>query len=387
MPAFDEPFGPGMAISRPPIRVLHVFSGDLWAGAEVMICTLLRALSSKPGFTVAALALNEGVLTERLRREGIETTVVPEASTNLPRIFRAASALVRSIRPDVVHTHRYKENLVGWIATRASGGARLVSTVHGLPEPPARGVRTRLVHRLRTRVDFGLLDRAFTRVVAVSEDVRRQLVAERLCRADKVEVIRNGIEVPSPRIDPPASEPAGPHIGTVGRLVPVKGFDLFLEVAAGLKRRVPSARFTILGDGPIRDALTRRAKDLGLGASFAILPIRPDPTPYYRSLDLYLNTSWHEGLPLSILEAMACGVPVVAPRVGGLPEIIRDGTEGLLVDGRDPGRFVDACSRLIEDRRFAAAVAAEGRRRVASEFSSERMAELYACLYRRLAQV
>ena len=375
-----------MATQGQPVRVLHVFSGDLWAGAEVMICTLLRALSRKPGLAVAALALNEGVLTERLRGAGIETTVVPEASTTLPGILRAASALVRSIRPDVVHTHRYKENLVGWVATRVSRREHLVSTVHGLPETPVGGFRRRVVERLRARVDYGLLDRAFARVVAVSEDVRRRLVGEGLCRPDRIEVIRNGIDVPEPRVDSPAREAGGPHIGTVGRLVPVKGFDLFVEVAARLRQRQPSARFTILGDGPLREAVSRRARELGLGEAFAILPAREDPMPFYRSLDLYLSTSRHEGLPLSILEAMACGVPVVAPRVGGLPEIIREGSDGLLVDGRDPDPFVDACSRLIDDRRFAAAVAAEGRRRVETEFSSERMAEQYACLYRRLCQ-
>lgn len=369
-----------------PIRVLHVFSGDLWAGAEVMIYTLLRALSTRAGLQVAALALNDGVLTERLRGDGIPTVVVPEASNGLMGICARASAVVREVRPDIIHTHRYKENLVGWAISRTRGRVRLVSTIHGLPEAPRSGFRDQVVSRVRARMDYGLLDRTFSRVIAVSEDVQRQLVHKRLCSAGKVEVIRNGIEVPPAPTGRLAGEIAGPHIGTVGRLVPVKDFDLFLEVAAAIRRRVPSARFTILGDGAMKDALCRRASELGLGEAFAILPPRPDPMPFYWSLDLYLNTSRHEGLPLSILEAMACGVPVVAPRVGGLPEIIRHEGEGVLVDGRDAEGLAAACLRLIEDRRLASTVAAGGRRRVAEAFSGDRMAEQYTCLYQRLLQ-
>ena len=126
-------------------------------------------------------------------------------------------------------------------------------------------------------------------------------------------VSHNGIPVPrqvEAGGDASASEI---HIGTVGRLVPVKDHALFLDTAAAIRCRGGRAWFSILGDGPLREALMRQAAEIGLDRFLEFLPPRPDPWMYHRSLDIYLNTSIHEGMPLSILEAMACGKPVVAP--------------------------------------------------------------------------
>jgi glycosyltransferase involved in cell wall biosynthesis len=111
------------------------------------------------------------------------------------------------------------------------------------------------------------------------------------------------------------------------------------------------------------------------------LPTRADPFPYYQSLDLFLNTSLHEGIPLTILEAMALGRPVVAPRVGGLPEIISHGEDGLLVEGREPKKFARLCLELMENKNLRMKIGDRAAKKIAAHFSSSRMAAAYLQLY------
>jgi glycosyltransferase involved in cell wall biosynthesis len=164
-------------------------------------------------------------------------------------------------------------------------------------------------------------------------------------------------------------------------MVPVKDFNLFLDVAAEIKRQTDGVRFTILGDGPLRKELIRKAAELKLADCVEFLPTRADPFPYYQSLDLFLNTSLHEGIPLTILEAMALGRPVVAPKVGGLPEIISHGEDGLLVEGREPKKFARLCLELMENKNLRMKIGDRAAKKIAAHFSSSRMAAAYLQLY------
>jgi glycosyltransferase involved in cell wall biosynthesis len=358
--------------------ILHVFSGDLWAGAEVAIFNLLNRLRDGADSRHVALALNEGVLTNRLRRLGIETHVIPEATASFAGICRSAHRLLEGRTIDIVHSHRYKENLLAAAIGASLGIPRLVSTIHGRPE--RRGsARTRIAAWL----DDLVLRRRFDRVVAVSADMKQILTGQRRFTASRVAVIRNGVPVPALAARP-AGSTAVLQVGSVGRLVPVKRFDLFLEVAARIRRATGGVRFSLLGDGPLRPDLLARAAALDLDGCFALLPPRPDPLAYYQSLDVYLNTSLHEGLPLSVLEAMACGTPVVAARVGGMPEVVGDGVSGLLIDDSAPESFANACLRLLAAADLRSAMGQQGRRRVEAEFSDTQMADAYRQLYLEL---
>ncbi len=358
--------------------VLHIFSGDLWAGAEVMIFNLIKRLREWKDLTVIALSLNEGTLTERLRVLPVETYVISEESNTFPSILLKAVRLFKGRRIDIIHSHRYKENLLAFLLSKAIKAKRLITTIHGLPEPPSRrDGRARLTWK--TRLDYFLLNHHFNPVVAVSEEMKRVLVQRYRFRAERVSVIHNGIEPPPQPLT--SSNKPHLHIGTAGRMVPVKDFALFLEVAGEIKKRVEDVRFSILGEGPLKEELMRKAVDLGLGGDVEFMSPVPDPFPYYRSLDLYLNTSIHEGIPMSLLEAMSCGIPVVAPRVGGIPEIVSHMESGLLVDGRRVEGFVEMCLTLINDRDLRTTLGRNASKRVTTCFSSSRMAESYRALY------
>lgn len=366
------------------LRVLHIFSGDLWAGAERMVAALLRQLSKQPDIEVLALSLNEGELTAALRASEIETLVVPESERTFLDLVRETGAVFHGRGIDIIHAHRNKENLLAWCVRKRLGAKCLVTTLHGLSEVSGGWSVARLRRAVVERVDDGLLRRAFDAVVAVSEDIRRTVVRTKGYGGAQVPVIHNGIDLPA--WDSMPKRPSTPfRIGTVGRFVPVKDFPLFIAVGKSLVEAGEEVRLALLGEGPQHAELQALVKREGLDAVVSFVPPCADPTEFYRSLDVYLNTSKHEGIPLSLLEAMACGTPVVAPAVGGIPEIIRDGADGVLVATRTAQSFAEACQRVMHARDGYDSMRIRARQRVEAEFSSERMAASYLALYQKLS--
>jgi glycosyltransferase involved in cell wall biosynthesis len=362
------------------IRVLHVLSGDLWAGAEVMVSNLLEQLGEDAAIESIAVGLNDGVLIRRLADRGIETHLLAETEAGFTRLALDCARRLRGRRIDVVHTHRYKENLLATVVAHLLGVKRKVVTMHGASEA---GPRPSLRSRVITAIDRFNVRTNFDAVVAVSAQLKT-LLLELGMRPERVRLIRNGIKVPRHAETRRGNGSHHLHIGTVGRLVPVKGYRLFLELAARLHARHSNVRFSILGDGPMLDELTREAARLGLGEHVSFVPARPDPQPYYRELDIYVNTSLHEGLPLSVLEAMACGTPVIAPRVGGIPEVVCHEEHGFLVEGRAVSSFAAYCERLIEDRELRWTMGQAARARVTDAFDRAQMAAGYRTLYEEL---
>ena len=136
-----------------------------------------------------------------------------------------------------------------------------------------------------------------------------------------------------------------------------------------------------MGDGPLKEQLNIKARQLGIEGSLHFLAPVDDPLPYYRSLNLYLNTSRHEGIPLSILEAMACGLTVVAPAVGGVPEIISNEVNGFLVNGRESDAFAEACLKIIKNSHLNSLIGANAARKVQNSFDSAVMSKAYGIIY------
>src|SRR5262249_19587226 len=139
------------------------------------------------------------------------------------------------------------------------------------------------------------------------------------------------------------------------------------------------------GDGPLREALIQKTHDLDIADRMEFLAPRPDPFPYYDSLDVYINTSLHEGLPLSIIEAMACGKPIVSAAVGGIPEVVTDGEHGFLVETRDAKRFAERCLTLLVDDSLRTAMGERAAVTAHARLSSAAMAAAYRDLYERCA--
>ncbi|MEQ1654311.1 MAG: glycosyltransferase [Nitrospira sp.] len=366
-----------------PLTVLHVFSGDLWAGAERMIVTLLRSLSSYQDLKLIALALNEGSLTKALRDSGIETIVLDEHANSFGGILFGAVRQLRGRNVNLIHSHRHKENFLSFWIGKLLGVKALISTIHGLPEfdGQARGNLRALVSM---KLDHFLLKHAFSQIVGVSHDMRRVLVSRYGFPLKRLAVIHNGIDVPVPssaaeRMD---CKDAAFHIATIGRMVPVKDLSLFLRVAQCVQSQLKGVRFSILGEGPLMTSLATQVQDLGLSHCVRFESKRENPFPFLETVDLYLNTSRHEGIPLSVLEAMACRKPVVASMVGGLPEIITDGEDGILVKSRSPEVYAKWCIDLAKNSVFRAQLGLRAEMKISSAFSGETMGRSYYSCYR-----
>ncbi len=361
------------------LKVMHITSGDLWAGAEVTVCTLLHGLNSYPDVSLSVIVLNEGRLAKELRAKGITVWVVDEDHLSFSLLVRKAHDLVSSNSPHIIHAHRYKENLLAFLASMGTSRPALISTLHGLPEISDK--RPSLFDRCKFKFNFFLLSRFFARTIAVSSDIGNQLHERYGFINNRLKVIHNGVTYQKKCNICTAASKAHFTIGSSGRLSPVKDFPLFIEIARIIAEQEPEVRFELAGEGPVRAHLERLLDAYGLRDRFVLCGHIDEMDSFYDGLDLYLNTSRYEGIPMTILEAMARGIAVVAPRVGGIREIITTGKDGFLIDGRDPRSFADKCLQLYGDRRLRNDISMSARAKVIREFSAVKMVDTYYRLY------
>jgi L-malate glycosyltransferase len=374
------------------MRVCHIASGDVWAGAEAQVAALLGALRAFPELELSAVLLNRGRLHDELARLGIPVAVCDESRAGIMRLFLETRRRLREFRPEILHTHGYKENVLGAAAGRASCRPRLVQTYHGIQENLTgwAGAKMRWYDRLNSFVGR-LAGDAF---IGVSSEIA-QILRERYPGKD-VRCIRNGIDVgcvaPS-RARDAVRERIGVArdafvVGTVGRLMPVKAFDRLIAALAQLRRDRAGldAQLVIVGDGPLRRELVECAKRLGVSGQTTFVGARSDVYDLMAAFDVFALPSLHEGIPMVILEAMAIGVPIVANRVGGIPEILEDGRDALLVEAAAPGALAHAIGRLAADPSLRAALARSARRQAEARFSITATAASVVDLYCSLAE-
>jgi glycosyltransferase involved in cell wall biosynthesis len=365
------------------MKVFHLVSGDLWAGAEVVACNLLKSLKEYSDLDIQVILLNEGRLADELMASGLAVQVIDERKYSFWEIFRKTRAALNAAPPDIIHAHRYKENLLAFLISRNNRiYAKLITTLHGLPE--VTGKRPNLITRLKSKANFFILSRYFAKTVAVSEDIRNTLTGRFSFANESVAVIHNGI------LFPPSSSYTKltdrPFvIGSSGRLFPVKDYPLMVEIARAVAASGKTdIRFELAGDGPQRAELESLIQGYGLQDRFILRGHQDDMDAFYLGLDTYINTSVHEGIPMTILEAMAHGLPVIAPAVGGIGEIFVNGAEGFLIEDRNPQDFSVKCLQLHDDYELRARMSWAARERAEQAFSAEKMAERYYRLYRRL---
>lgn len=365
-------------------RVVHILSGDLWAGAEVMAVNLLKGLNASGYCHLVVVLLNEGRVAQTLRSDGLKVFVIPESNTSFAHILLSFRKIIKDFCPDIIHSHRYKENVISYLASGRwiTGNARplLVSTQHGMPE--GYGRKPSIKSRIISSINYFLLSRGFDQCVAVSEDLRANMIQHLGLRREKIPTIRNGIAIPESSATIGRKEFV---VGSCGRFFSVKNFTLFVEIAAMLRSRLSEVRFVLAGDGPQREALSQLCRSHGLDGIFSMPGHVDDMASLYNGMDLFINTSLHEGIPMSVLEALGHGVPVLAPRVGGFPEIIDHGKDGFLIEGHDPGLFAGTCVEILTDRKLLFSMSSAARDKVKTKFSSARMADDYFHLYNGLS--
>ena len=355
-------------------HVLHIASGDLWAGAEVQLATLAITTHRLQRSRVSVILLNHGRLEQELLAGGIDVTVLDESSLSALAILRGMIDVLRDKDIDIVHTHRMKENILGSLACLVAGGLPSLRTVHGASEHSAPWYRPRGMLMKLDRFIGGHLQRA---VIAVTLELADKLDGD--FPSSKLRVIHNGIDTRiADNIETTDDERI--HVGIVGRLTPVKRVDLFLQTAAILSRD-ERYRFHVYGDGPLLPELKALNRSLGLGDRVTFHGHSDDIHRAIARLDVLMMPSDHEGLPMTLLEAMCLGTAVVAHQVDGLPQVLDHGRCGSLVAGQIPDAYAEAVRQVVKDDAMRASMIESARERVASEYSAEANAEAIHLLY------
>jgi glycosyltransferase involved in cell wall biosynthesis len=348
------------------VHVIHLISGDLWAGAEVATFHLLRALRARRDLSVGAIVLNSGELVERLREAGIPVSVIPEETRSFWELLRAVRRELA--HAELVHSHRYKEDLLAFLA-----GRPWVSTQHGRPEPFPVGKAVRLaVFRAGADVARRLGAR---RVIAVSSEVEEALSP----RVGRRKLVRawNGIA------DPQAGHSAIPwsarprRVGVLGRLAPVKRFALAVAAVA----RCPDLELEIVGEGPEREALVRQIESLGLADRVRLLGHHAHPLALVARWRALLVPSLHEGNPIAVLEALGLGTPVLSGPLRGVLEITEQRCGWVVPDAHSPESWAASLSRIVDDAAGGEAASAAARARYVAAFTSEAAAERVRAVY------
>jgi len=373
---------------KPRISICHVVEADIWAGAEAQIAILLAELSQEPELSLCAIALGEGRLADELQACNIDLKVISRPHRRFMGCYREARDWLRGRDVHVIHSHKSKENILALLLARKFGIRHIVRTQHGLPEP--KTLKDRAVYNLERMTSSSV-----SRVICVSSDLRRHL--DGYANPGKIEIIRNAInlslvkstlskEAAKRRLGIPEQAPV---IGTAARMEPVKRLDLFLAAAQHISAKcichgLRNPFFVIAGEGSERDRMEQLIGGTVLERRIRFLGHRDDIYDIVRAMDLLLITSDHEGLPTVLLEAMALGTPVVSRKVGGIPEVVDDHVNGVLVDSSDPLCIARACLPVLTGGNFALGLAQAARQKVTQHFSAEANAAEVVRIYRAL---
>lgn len=350
----------------PPTRVGLIIGQLTVGGAEGQLAQLVRQLDRRFVPVVYALSAQPAHVRSTLVDSGIE---VHEIIGSAPRRAQQLAAALRRDRIDIAHSWLFIANAYAAAAKLLGGRWPLITSARNCK---VQGTFSRFANTVAFRLS--------RRIVVNSGDVESYIVDAYRAPRERICVVQNGID--TERFHPPAGDAAAAHehIVTVGRLVRQKNHHLFLEAAAQLAALRPAARFTIVGDGPLRQDLQHRAEALGIAERVCFAGERTDVEVLLRQATVFWLTSLWEGMPNVVLEAMASGVPAVVTDVGGTRELIRDGVEGYVVASGKAAPFVEHTARLFEDVALQHALSSAARER-ALTFSTARMARRLEDLY------
>ncbi len=364
-------------IERP--RVLQVVLTLAPGGTERLVLELVKRLDADS--TQAVCCLDEaGAWGLQLQRDGVPLTVAGRQPGFHPGLGSRIAAAAAAVQATVLHCHQYSPFVYGALARLRRPGLRVIFTEHGRLSDAPPSPKRRMVNPWLARVA--------DRIVSVSANLREHMVQEGF-PAGRVEVVHNGIDLgPLPSADDRdrARQDLGFGretivLGTVARLDPVKDYGTLLAALAQPSLAATGCALVVVGDGPERQRLEAQAKELAVADRVRFLGHRDDARRWLAAVDVYVNSSISEGVSLTILEAMAAGLPVVATSVGGTPEVVTPDC-GELVPARDPAALASAVARLASDADRRRTLGHKARERVARQFTIDRMVNTYLDMYR-----
>ena len=384
-----------------PIRVLRVIARLNMGGPALHVTYLAQGLAAR-GYETTLVAGTSRAARSRWpsspTARASRSCGCPASRASSRRVRDAVAAwrvarIIRRVRPDVVHTHTAKAGAIGRVAALLARPWRRPVVVHTFHGHVLRGYFGHAGTLLFRAIETALA-RTTDRLVAVSPEVRDELVSLHVAPRAKFSVVRLGIELePRVRFDGDPAEMRrrqgiAAHkfvVGWFGRMTAVKRTDDLLTMLAALRERGVDALLLLVGDGDDRERLEQRAHDLGLARSCLLVGYQEDVAPWYAICDAVVLTSVSEGTPVTIIEALAAGRPVVATRVGGVPDVVDEGETGFLVRPHDTHALAERLEILARDpERGAPRWAPPGASVRSARYSVERLVDDMDGLYREL---
>ncbi|MCL0096021.1 glycosyltransferase family 4 protein [Thermodesulfovibrionales bacterium] len=294
--------------------------------------------------------------------------------------IKKLKAILKKENPDILHSHLYLPDLFAYFA--APLGCRLVTTLHSIDS--WWDEKWRLRSLLKTGINRFLGQVRGVRFVAVSEEVKEAARQALHIPEKRIRTIYNGVNLRNFQVKNRFKVGNSPMIIQVGRFYKEKGHLISLKALQVIKRFHPEARLVLVGDGPQRLFIEDEVKRLGLTESVDFLGVRDDVSLLLQRADVYWMPSEWEGLPIAALEAMACGLPVIASSVGGLREVVLDEETGYLVPKGSFEQFAEKTLQILADSNLARQMGLAGRQRVEQFFSIEKTADSYLTAYNDL---
>jgi glycosyltransferase involved in cell wall biosynthesis len=391
-------------VTREPVRVLRVIARLNMGGPALHVAYLAAGLAERGYETTlvaGSLAPGEDSMAFVAERLGVPVVRIEELHREISPVRDAIAVLrlarlIRRERPQILHTHTAKAGALGRLAALLAGDARPPIVLHTFHGHVLHGyfdpIRTAAFRQLER-----WLARMSTALVAVSPQVRDDLVALGVAPPERFTVIRLGIELEE-RVSADAKQRAETRrlvgipperfaVGWIGRMTGVKRIEDVLLAFRRLRESGVDACLCLVGDGPDRRGLERRAHELGVMRHTLFLGYQEDVAPYYAAFDALVLPSLNEGTPVSAIEALAAGRPVVATRVGGIPDVVQEGQDGFLVDPGAIDDLAERLARLAADPGLRERMGAAGRNRVLPRYAVDRLVDDVDLLYRSLLEV
>lgn len=363
-------------------RVFHLITRLLKGGAEAKTIATVCGLDDY-AFTVGYGAEYDSDQVDRLEREGIATKQFPlirhyNPVTTVPAVLSLARYLRREDF-DIVHTHSTEAGIIGRFAAALAGVPTIVHTVHGVPFADDRSAFLNRFVLACERQAASYTDRIVTNADVIADDYLARGIGQR----DQYTTVYSGVDLDAFADAEPADDLPGerPRIVMVGRLADGKGHEVLLDAVELLGEFEGSV--CIVGDGPLYDSLTTDVVDRGLSDQVYLTGFRDDVPRVLAAIDALVLPSFREGTPRVITEAMACGLPVIATNIAGIPEQVADGESGYLISTGDPAALADRLETLLADAELRERMGARGLER-ADRFSVTTMVEELDRVYQKL---
>ena len=369
------------------IKILYLVTQSEFGGAQRYIFDLVTNLPDSK-YHAEVAAGGSGELFSSLEKAGVKSYRLKNLVRQINPIKDVAAyleikKLLQKTRPDILHLNSSKAGVIGAIAGSHAGIKKIIYTVHGFVfnEPLPNWKKN--IYLVMEKFSAKYKDK----LICVSEFDRKIGIKKRICAPEKLITIRNGIE----QIEFLDQQWARNElkldqnmtiVGTVANFYPTKGLPDLVQAAKTVNQKIPGTVFAVIGDGGKRNLLETKINELKLNKNFILLGEKKEAWRYLKAFDAYVCSSVKEGLPYSIMEAMAAGLPVIATKVGGIPELIEENVNGLLVEPRNPDKLAEKIITVLKGKDLADRLSAQSKDKVEKYFNLARVIKDTENIYR-----